>query len=283
MKARLPSCSRAMRVESFIASCTSCVTKTEVLPNSARRRRNSRCRSRRVTGSRAPKGSSNKQDFRVRRECPGDADALPLSAGEFARKALREVVEAEVYRTEQRCHPGDNFVFGPVFQTRDQPDIALDGEVREQAAFLDDIADAAAKADAIPFGGGLAVHSNFARGGQMHPVDETQRGGFAGAAAAQQDQRLARLDGKRQAVQDVSVADAEVNVAKFDSAHRDAAAAFRKSDSAKPHSPSTHCLTHDQPPRCAMREISSERNLCEDSVQMVSPQKNGIARSSAPI
>src|ERR1039458_530241 len=48
-----------MRVANISASRTSCVTKMAVLPRSRRRARNCFCKSRRVTGSTAPNGSSN--------------------------------------------------------------------------------------------------------------------------------------------------------------------------------------------------------------------------------
>ena len=170
-------------------------------------------------------------------------------------------------------------VFRPAFQAWDEADVAFDGEVREQAALLDHVADTAAKADAVPFSGSFAVHADFARGGQDHAVDEAQGGGFAGAAAAEKDQSFAGFDGERQAVEDGSTADAKVDIAKFDGAHF----AFWKSVSANPHSDSTHCRTQDHPARLPMREISSARNLCEDSVQTVSPAENGTVRSSASI
>ena len=114
----------------------------------------------------------------------------------------------------------------------------------------------------------------------MHSVDQTQRGSLAGTAAAQKDQGFARLDPQRQAVQDGSIADSKVNIAEFDNAH---CRAFRNNVSANPHSPSIHWRTQDHPLRLAMREISSARNLCEDSVQMVSPEENEIVIPSSPI
>src|SRR5580704_3194933 len=160
-------------------------------------------------------GFIEQQNFGIGREGACHADALALSTGEFAREATCEIGGGEAYRVEQRGHTFRDFVFGPVFQPGDEADVAFDGEVREKAAFLDDIADAASKADAVPFSGGLAVDPDFPRGWKDHAVDQAQGGGLARAAAAEKDQGFARFDGKGQAVEDGSIADAKVDIAKF--------------------------------------------------------------------
>ena len=170
-------------------------------------------------GIESAEGFVEQQDFGIGGERAGNADALSLSAGKLARKAVREIRSAQTYGIEQSRHARGDFVFGPVFEPGDETDVALHGEVREQAAFLNDVADAAAEADAVPFHGGLAVNADLARRRQNHAVDETQGSGFAGAAAAEQDERFAGLDGEGQAVENGSIADAEMDITKLDGAH----------------------------------------------------------------
>ena len=66
----------------------------------------------------------------------------------------------------------------------------------KQADLLNHVPDAAAELDKIPIGGGAVFHEHFAVRGKQKTVQHFQCGGFSGAAAAEQDERAARLDAK---------------------------------------------------------------------------------------
>ena len=67
---------------------------------------------------------------------------------------------------------------------RNYADVARDGEVREQADFLNDVSDHAAQTDYIPFREGAAVDLDVAFALHQQTIDEFESSGFAGAAAA---------------------------------------------------------------------------------------------------
>ena len=82
----------------------------------------------------------------------------------------------------------------PVFDLRDQTDVAGHGEMGEQADFLDGVADGAAQSDGVPIAGGAAMDPDLAGARGQQVVDEFEGGGFARAAAAEKDQGFAGVD-----------------------------------------------------------------------------------------
>ena len=74
-----------------------------------------------------------------------DPDTLPLPARQFARMPRRQL-RLKAHEVKQFRDPLPNAIGRPSFDLRDHPDIAGHGEMREQAHFLDDIADHAAQA-----------------------------------------------------------------------------------------------------------------------------------------
>ena len=99
---------------------------------------------------------------RVGGQGAGHADSLPLSAGQFARIARREL-RFKADELQQFCDAVLNAFGGPSFDLRDDSDVARDREMREEADFLDDVADHAAQADYVPVLEGAAVHEDGAR------------------------------------------------------------------------------------------------------------------------
>jgi len=75
---------------------------------------------------------------------------------------------------------------------------------------LNDIADAAAKTNGIPIGGGAFADDDLASGGNKEAIDQSKKSGFAAAAATEEDESLARSDGETNIAND-SVVDATVN------------------------------------------------------------------------
>src|SRR3989338_4350841 len=161
-----------MRVPSRSASRRSWVTKTMVFPSRCWRARAARAR-------RAP------------------AHALARAAGKPPRVA-RAPGEVEPDKLQELPHARVNPRGRPALDCGHESDVALNGEVREQADLLDDVADVAAQADGAPVAGGAALDPHLARGGLEQPVHELERGGFARAAAAEEDQRFAAADVERQ-------------------------------------------------------------------------------------
>ena len=135
-----------------------------------------------------------KEELGFGRQCSRDADALALTAGKLARIAIEKLRRFQAHLIEQFVHAGRDALGRPALQSRHQADIFADGEMREEADFLDHVADAAPEFDEIPIGGGAVFHQHTARGGEQQPVQHLQRGGFSGAAAAEQNQRAAGLD-----------------------------------------------------------------------------------------
>jgi hypothetical protein len=64
----------------------------------------------------------------------------------------------------------------------------------KQAGFLNNISNAAAKANGIALGGGAAFDENLAFGRDKHAIYEFEEGGFATSAAAEEDERFASRD-----------------------------------------------------------------------------------------
>jgi len=61
-------------------------------------------------------------------------------------------------------------VLRPAFQSRHQGDVFSDGEMGEEADFLNDVANAAAQLDEIPIGGGALIHEDVAGGGKQEAI-----------------------------------------------------------------------------------------------------------------
>src|SRR5258708_1876696 len=68
--------------------------------------------------------------------------------------------------------------------------------MREKPCLLNNIADAAAELDGLPFGSRPLTDNNLARGGNEHTIDELEQGSCAATAAAEEHQGLAGIDRK---------------------------------------------------------------------------------------
>ncbi len=130
-------------------------------------------------------------------EGAGNADALALAAGEFARVACCEFAETETYEMHHLFKTREPFGGRPIFEVGNKRDVFCNREMGEKASFLNDIADAAAKTNGIPLGGGPAVDEHCSRGGKQESIDELEERGLAAAAAAEEDESFGRGDGKR--------------------------------------------------------------------------------------
>ena len=95
-------------------------------------------------------------------EGAGYANTLALAAGKFVRAAGGEFVRIETDEGEEFFDALRNTSRLPFFQFGNQTDILCDGEVGEQPAFLNDVADAAAQANGIPLGGRTALDEHVA-------------------------------------------------------------------------------------------------------------------------
>ena len=91
-------------------------------------------------------------------------------------------------------------------------------------------------------GGRPPFDQNFARAGEQQAVYHFERGGFAGAAAAQQHQRLASFNAEAQLIENELPARAEGDLPELDRCHQRAVQRL----SAKGHSRSTHCASHPE-------------------------------------
>ncbi len=132
---------------------------------------------------------------RVSGQRPGHAHPLLLPPGELVGIPLAEDgVESDTF--EQLVRPRPCFRLVPPQQQRDGGDVVEDRAVREEAAALDDVADAAAELVGVEGRGVTAVDLDRAAGGLDHPVDHPQRCGLAAAGRADQHGDLARGGGQ---------------------------------------------------------------------------------------
>jgi len=126
-----------------------------------------------------------------------DADALALTTGEFAGEARRELRGFETNEAHDFGIAGSDAIRRPTFQTRNQADILLYGEMRQQADFLDDIANAAAKLDGIPVENVFVLDEEGAGGEQAQTINEFEESSFAAAAATEKSDCFAMMDLER--------------------------------------------------------------------------------------
>ena len=92
----------------------------------------------------------------------------------------------------------------PTEQARHDRDVVRDRHVREEADFLEHVADAASQVEGIPLTGVAAFDEHVAAIGAQQAVDEFQQRALAGAAAANERDRLPRRDGQVNPAQDGS-------------------------------------------------------------------------------
>ena len=123
----------------------------------------------------------------------------------------------ETYQLQQFLDALLNAVGRPAFDLRHYANVTSHSEVREEADFLNHISDHAAQADYIPIADRAAVNVNLAFALFQQTIDEFEGSGFAGAAAAKQDQGLAAKDFEIQVAQEVVTGfEAIGDVAEFD-------------------------------------------------------------------
>ena len=75
-------------------------------------------------------------------------------------------------------------------------------EMRKETDVLNDVADRPTQPDRIPLARVPALHEHVARVGQEQSVDELEHGRLAGAARADQRERLPGADRQRDVVED---------------------------------------------------------------------------------
>ena len=131
---------------------------------------------------------------RVRRQPAGDADALLLAAGELSWVAVAVAGRIEADELEQLVHPGAGTSLVPLEQSRYEADVLGHGEVREEAAALDHVADRASQFVLVALPDVVTVDQDRALGGFDQPVDHLQRGGLAAAGRAHEHDDLAGRD-----------------------------------------------------------------------------------------
>src|SRR5208337_4668589 len=89
------------------------------------------------------------------------------------------------HRLQQLLHARTNSVPWPPFDPRNQTDVSLHGEMREQANLLDDVSDAATQANHVTFPVGHSFHAYLSRRGRQQTIDQLERCSLARSAASQ--------------------------------------------------------------------------------------------------
>ena len=204
-----------MRSPSFSASSMSCVTQMIVLLSWRWMLSISSCNRCRVIGSTAPNGSSmrmmsgsstnvcsrlvHEQDVRVRGERAGHADALLLPARQLAGVAVAVARRVETDHVEQFVRARGDALLVPLEQPRHDAHVVGDGEVREQRATLDDVADLAAQVVDLVVLDVVTVDRDATTRRVDEPVDHLERRRLAAAGGADEHDHLAGGDGKAEA------------------------------------------------------------------------------------
>ena len=145
----------------------------------------------RTIGSTARERLVHQQHGRVGGQRPGDADPLPLTAGELVRVAVAELRRVQPDQLQQLVDPAADPVLGPAEQPRHGADVRAHRLVREQPDVLDDVADPAAQLHRVDAGDVLAVEQDPAAGRLDQPVDHPQHRRLAAAGRADQHHELA--------------------------------------------------------------------------------------------
>ena len=129
-----------------------------------------------------------------------DADALPLSAGERARKAVAISRRVHADQRQQFVHAPRHARLVPFQQARHGGDVVGDRPVRKQPDLLDDVADAAAKLDAIDVHDIAPADRDGPGVGLDHPVDDPHRRRLAAAGRSDEHAQLALGNRQRQVI-----------------------------------------------------------------------------------
>ena len=142
----------------------------------------------------------HEQDGWVGGERPGHSHALLLAAGELLGIAVLVHLGIEADEVEQLVDAGVDPGLVPAEHAGHQGDVLGDAHVREEAAGLDDVADAAAQLVPVDRGDVLVAEHDAAVAGLDEPVDHLQRRGLPAARGAHEHDHLALGDLERHAV-----------------------------------------------------------------------------------
>ncbi len=112
-------------------------------------------------GIKRAEGLVHQKDGRIGGEGTSDADALALAAGKLARTAMREFAGIEADKMQHFIDAGGDARGIPLFQNGNESDILSNREVGEKTGILNDVTDAATKADEIPIARGTILDEDF--------------------------------------------------------------------------------------------------------------------------
>ena len=153
-------------------------------------------------GVECPEGFVHEEDGRVGGEGAGESCTLALATGELAWITAGEGGGVETDGGEEFVGAANALVEGDALGFEDEGDIAFEGEMREEADLLDDIADGSAEGDEIAVEGVDAGEEDFAACGLEKTIDCAEEGCFAGAAAAEDGGGGAFVECERDAVEE---------------------------------------------------------------------------------
>ena len=158
----------------------------------------------------------HQQQRRIRGEGAGEADALALAAGQFVGPAAAIHGRLESDQRQQLVDASGDARRRPAKQLRDQRNVVGDGEVREQAGVLNHVTGPPAQDDRIPLANLTIFDEHSTRIRFDQAIDQSQEGGLAGAAAADQRHGLVGANRQRQLVQHTAPASTGGDVFKRD-------------------------------------------------------------------
>ena len=157
-------------------------------------------------GVEGAEGLVHQQDVGVCGERAGKADALLLAAGELMRAPVAEGRRVELDQGHQFVDALVDALLRPAEQARHGGDIVADAPVGKQADRLDDVAETAAQRHRIEGGDVVVVDADRTGVRRDQPVDQPERGGFAGARGADEHAEFVARNGEGDLVEgDVAV------------------------------------------------------------------------------
>ncbi|SAJ13336.1 Uncharacterised protein [Enterobacter hormaechei] len=128
----------------------------------------------------------HQQDRRIRCQRADDADTLLLTAGHFARIAVKEFMWIHCHHIHQLLGTGFTARFVPAQHARHDGNVLFDSHVREQANLLDHVANVAAQGHGVHPAGVFAVNQDRPAAWRNETVNHLQGSGFPAAGRAEQ-------------------------------------------------------------------------------------------------
>ena len=117
-------------------------------------------------GIEGTEGFIHQENGRIGGKGAGDANALTLAAGKFAGAAVGKFRWIKSDHGEELPDAHGDATAIPLLKRGDEGDVFRNGEMRKETGFLDDVTNAAAEVDGVPFSRGTPLDEDLALRGK---------------------------------------------------------------------------------------------------------------------